>query len=128
MVRDSISNIAEKVAENVKGLSDRDTCAHIVFYIANLAISYYTTTTGENCDTTAQTKTIRNAVTKGLQYAYDTGATASFIAMSHGGTWHGHMQVAQMWDMAGNFAAQAAARTTLNNMKNNNGNQAWREL
>ncbi|KAH7385706.1 hypothetical protein BKA66DRAFT_403411, partial [Pyrenochaeta sp. MPI-SDFR-AT-0127] len=89
----SISDIAEHLAGAIKDLSDRNTCQHIVTHVANLAVSYYATTTGSNCDTTAQKKTIRNALTKALYFALNTGTSAAIFEFDHGGTWNGHLQV-----------------------------------
>lgn len=100
----------------IKGLSDGDTCAHTVFYIANLAFSYYTTTTGSNCDTTAEKKTIKNAVEKGLSHALDVGAKSALFAFSHGGTWNGHLQMAAA-DAVLDLATTDGVKQMLDNAK-----------
>lgn len=89
--------MASKIADAIKGLSDRNSCAHILLHVANLAIAYHATTSGNNCDTTAQTKTIRNAVKKTLTHIAEVGATGALIDMRHGGTWTGTLAIFEVW-------------------------------
>lgn len=95
--QEDISSMASKIADAIKGLSDGNSCAHILLHVANLAIAYHATTSGNNCDTTAQTKTIRNAVKKTLTHIADVGATGALIDMRHGGTWTGTLAIAEVW-------------------------------
>ncbi|KAL2830825.1 hypothetical protein BDW59DRAFT_158265 [Aspergillus cavernicola] len=55
---------------------------------------YYVTTSGANCDTTAESKTITEAIEKAWQEVSDRKYDYSCINLSHGGTWHGHLAIA----------------------------------
>ncbi len=51
-------------------------------------------TTGDDCDTTAQEKTIKNAFVAAGNFLHDAGATAGCCTFQHGdGTWHSHVKV-----------------------------------
>ncbi|KAL4899610.1 hypothetical protein BDW74DRAFT_183567 [Aspergillus multicolor] len=55
---------------------------------------YYVTTTVENCDTTAQTKTIADAIEKVWDEVHDKKYDYACIELSHWGTWRGHLAIA----------------------------------
>ncbi|KAL4961609.1 uncharacterized protein BDV14DRAFT_203643 [Aspergillus stella-maris] len=55
---------------------------------------YYSSTTGSNCDTTAQAKTIADAVADAWDGIHDKEFDHACIDLSHGGTWTGHLAIA----------------------------------
>ncbi|CEJ62110.1 hypothetical protein PMG11_10620 [Penicillium brasilianum] len=55
--------------------------------------AYKATTTGSNCDTTAETKTILAAVGKCANALNAEGAVTGCCTMNRGGTWHGHLRL-----------------------------------
>lgn len=55
---------------------------------------YWVTTTGKNCDTTAQTKTVAAALDDAWDQVHKYKYNWACIELSHGGTWHGHLAVA----------------------------------
>ncbi|KAI9742610.1 MAG: hypothetical protein M1818_003751 [Claussenomyces sp. TS43310] len=55
---------------------------------------YWVTTTGKNCDTTAQTKTVAAALDDAWDQVHKEKYNWACISLSHGGTWHGHLAVA----------------------------------
>jgi hypothetical protein len=55
---------------------------------------YHAATTGKNCDTTAETKTINNAVSRALEFMQTHNTNQACFNMQHGGTWRGLLQVA----------------------------------
>ncbi|KAE8412089.1 hypothetical protein BDV36DRAFT_301248 [Aspergillus pseudocaelatus] len=55
---------------------------------------YWVTTTGKNCDTTAQTKTVAAALDDAWDQVHKYKYNWACIDLSHGGTWHGHLAVA----------------------------------
>lgn len=55
---------------------------------------YYVTTTGKNCDSTAQLKTISLAIDDAWDDVHNKKYNYACIDLSHGGTWHGHLAVA----------------------------------
>ncbi|KAJ5927867.1 hypothetical protein N7466_006823 [Penicillium verhagenii] len=56
--------------------------------------AYEATTTGSNCETTAEKKTMVKAVEKCANYLHDSGATRGCCKMNHGGgTWRGHLRL-----------------------------------
>ncbi|KAJ5279098.1 hypothetical protein N7478_004470 [Penicillium angulare] len=55
---------------------------------------YWVTTTGKNCDTTAETKTVAAALDGAWNQVHKDKYNWACIKLSHGGTWHGHLAVA----------------------------------
>ncbi|KAJ5919249.1 hypothetical protein N7466_010192 [Penicillium verhagenii] len=55
---------------------------------------YWVTTTGKNCDTTAQTKTVAAALDDAWDQVHKYNYDWACIDLTHGGTWHGHLAVA----------------------------------
>ncbi|KAL3469679.1 hypothetical protein BJX99DRAFT_67653 [Aspergillus californicus] len=55
---------------------------------------YYVTTTGENCDTTAESKTITEAIERAWNEVAERKYDYACINLSHSGTWHGHLAIA----------------------------------
>lgn len=56
---------------------------------------YWVTTTGKNCDTTAQTKTVAAALDDAWDQVHKYNYDWACIDLRHGsGTWHGHLAVA----------------------------------
>ncbi|KAJ5106672.1 hypothetical protein N7456_003347 [Penicillium angulare] len=55
---------------------------------------YWVTTTGNNCDTTAQVKTVTAALDGAWNQVHNDKYNWACIQLSHGGTWHGHLAVA----------------------------------
>jgi hypothetical protein len=54
---------------------------------------YKASTTGENCDTTAELKTLKSAATKCFNKMHAAGCTLCCCKFDHGGTWRGHLQM-----------------------------------
>jgi hypothetical protein len=98
-VKQSIE-ILEFIAGLVKSKSEADSCT--LTYGTDISgelfygYAYKATTTGENCDTTAEKKTILSAVEKCATTLYKKGATVGCCTFHHGGTWHGHLQLSAM--------------------------------
>ncbi|KAL2825045.1 hypothetical protein BDW59DRAFT_161994 [Aspergillus cavernicola] len=55
---------------------------------------YWVTTTGDNCDTTAQTKTVASALDDAWDEVHNYQYNWACVDLSHGGTWLGHIAVA----------------------------------
>ncbi|KAJ5772414.1 hypothetical protein N7520_002943 [Penicillium odoratum] len=55
---------------------------------------YWVTTTGKNCDTTAQTKTVAAAIDDSWDQVHKNNYDWACLDFGHGGTWHGHLAVA----------------------------------
>ncbi|KAJ5813592.1 uncharacterized protein N7503_000342 [Penicillium pulvis] len=55
---------------------------------------YWVTTTGKNCDTTAQTKTVSAALDDAWDDVHKRNYDYACLDFSHGGTWHGHLAMA----------------------------------
>ncbi|KAJ5632652.1 hypothetical protein N7490_008991 [Penicillium lividum] len=55
---------------------------------------YWVTTTGKNCDTTAQAKTVAAALDNAWDQVHKNNYDWACLNFNHGGTWHGHLAVA----------------------------------
>ncbi|KAJ5622881.1 hypothetical protein N7490_011486 [Penicillium lividum] len=55
--------------------------------------AYRATTTGDNCDTTAELKTLISAVTTCFNNMNEHGCTLCCCQFDHGGTWRGNLQM-----------------------------------
>jgi hypothetical protein len=55
---------------------------------------YHAKTTGKNCDTTAELKTIKDATNRALDFMKTHNLNAACFRMEHGGTWQGLLQLA----------------------------------
>ncbi|KAJ6003135.1 hypothetical protein N7451_005682 [Penicillium sp. IBT 35674x] len=60
----------------------------------NYYFKYWVTTTGKNCDTTAQTKIVSAALDDAWDDAHKRNYDYACLDFSHGGTWHGHLAMA----------------------------------
>jgi len=90
----------EAIANWIKGWSNKNVCdpgtgqgmvteqnGPTVGYL------YRTTSTGKDCKTTAEVKTIAAAVAKCMNQANAMKATTVCCKFTHGGTWTGHLQL-----------------------------------
>ncbi|PYI31323.1 hypothetical protein BP00DRAFT_475271 [Aspergillus indologenus CBS 114.80] len=90
-------NIYEYIAAIIKAKSTADSCT-ITYgvdseesYVEGYA--YEATTSGSNCETTAEKKTILAAVEKCATALNAAGAVRGCCTMTHGGTWEGHLRL-----------------------------------
>ncbi|KAI4921588.1 hypothetical protein J4E90_000014 [Alternaria incomplexa] len=90
----AIVSIANYLAVYIKGQSDVNSCSVISGNVDGAVWQYYATTSGPKCDTTSETKTIRNAVERELKWMQANGYDAACFKMDHGGTWEGHLKIA----------------------------------
>jgi hypothetical protein len=99
---DSISNVIiaasagleiyEDIAAIIKSKSNQNSCS-LVYDTYVEGYAYEATTSGENCDTTAEKKTILAAVEKCANKLNAQGAIRGCCTMNHGGTWTGHLRL-----------------------------------
>ncbi|KAF7158694.1 hypothetical protein CNMCM5623_003858 [Aspergillus felis] len=89
--------IYEDIAAIIKSKSNQNSCSLVYgidsdgTYVEGYA--YEATTSGENCDTTAEKKTILAAVEKCANKLNAQGAIRGCCTMNHGGTWTGHLRL-----------------------------------
>ncbi|PYH48543.1 uncharacterized protein BP01DRAFT_289377 [Aspergillus saccharolyticus JOP 1030-1] len=93
----SAITIYEFIAGVIKSKSDANSCtitygtdsdgSHTEGY------AYKASTTGSNCDTTAELKTIRSATEKCATTLSTMGAVRGCCTMTHEGTWEGHLRL-----------------------------------
>ncbi|KAJ5864005.1 uncharacterized protein N7529_005921 [Penicillium soppii] len=89
--------IRELLAGIIKSKSEADSCT--LTYGTDISGDYFygyaykATTTGENCDTTAERKTILSAIENCATSLHSKGAAVGGCTFHHGGTWHGHLQL-----------------------------------
>lgn len=95
---DMYDNIAGKINKK----SDKNSCTltYGTEYDDSKYVGYAfkATTTGDNCDTTAIEKTIRNAVHDCADKLHTAGVVTGCCAFNHGGTWTGHLQLTSQPD------------------------------
>ncbi|KAJ5874126.1 uncharacterized protein N7529_002556 [Penicillium soppii] len=93
----SALNIYDFIADVIKSKSNANSCTMTYgtdsdgTYFEGYA--YEATTTGSNCDTTAEKKTILGAVEKCANRLHSRGATRGCCTFSYGGTWTGHLRL-----------------------------------
>ncbi|GKZ30458.1 hypothetical protein AbraIFM66950_009168 [Aspergillus brasiliensis] len=89
--------IWEFLAGLIKSKSDANSCTLTYGTDVSgekvLGYAYKATTTGSNCDTTAEKKTILAAVEKCVTTLHNSGTTVGCCEFNHGGTWHGHLRL-----------------------------------
>lgn len=91
--------MVSQMVKDIKSLSNHNTCqatGNHYFKASNgVTYTYYykAHTTGKNCDTTAQEKTIQSALDSGIDKLHRDGAVRGCIEMDHGGTWHGNLGI-----------------------------------
>ena len=55
---------------------------------------YHAATSGKKCDTTAEIKTIKDALVRALDFMTKGSYNQACFSLSHGGTWRGLLQLA----------------------------------
>lgn len=90
-------NIYKEISDMIKSKSNDNSCSmttgtdwngHVVEGYAYLA-----TTSGHDCKTTAETKTILAAVKDCANFQHRHGAISGCCKFSHGGTWTGYLRL-----------------------------------
>ncbi|KAH7392125.1 hypothetical protein DE146DRAFT_757869 [Phaeosphaeria sp. MPI-PUGE-AT-0046c] len=89
-----VAPVATYISTVIKAQSDANTCGIISGSIDGVGYQYHAATTGKNCDTTSELKTIDAAVTKALNFMQTNGINQACFNMQHGGTWRGLLQLA----------------------------------
>ncbi|KAF5568814.1 hypothetical protein FPHYL_2621 [Fusarium phyllophilum] len=90
-------NIYKQVADIIKSKSNHNSCSMTTGTNSNGHIiegyAYLATTSGHDCKTTAETKTILAAVKDCADWQHKHGAIMGCCVLSHGGTWKGHLRL-----------------------------------
>ncbi|KAI4700516.1 hypothetical protein J4E81_003477 [Alternaria sp. BMP 2799] len=94
MVALNVNAIATYVSNLMKAQSEANTCGVISGTVDGVNYQYHAATTGKNCDTTAEVKTMKDAVTRGLDFMTNNNINQACFNMQHGGTWRGLLQLA----------------------------------
>ncbi|KAI4703749.1 hypothetical protein J4E89_009718 [Alternaria sp. Ai002NY15] len=94
MVALNVNAIATYVSNLMKAQSEANTCGVISGTVDGVNYQYHAATTGKNCDTTAEVKTMKDAVTRGLEFMTNNNINQACFNMQHGGTWRGLLQLA----------------------------------
>ncbi|KAI4656308.1 hypothetical protein J4E93_001027 [Alternaria ventricosa] len=90
----NVNAIATYVSNLMKAQSDANTCGVISGTVDGVNYQYHAATTGKNCDTTAEVKTMKDAVSRGLEFMSTHNINQACFNMQHGGTWRGLLQLA----------------------------------
>lgn len=80
------------VSQIIKTQSDNHSCATISGSVDGLNYQY--SASGRNCDTTAELKTINDAVQKATKYMAHHSDNVACFKLHHDGTWTGLLQLA----------------------------------
>ncbi|CAN9092445.1 unnamed protein product [Alternaria alternata] len=98
MVALNVNAIATYVSNLMKAQSEANTCGVISGTVDGVNYQYHAATTGKNCDTTAETKTMNDAVARALEFMQTHNINQACFNMQHGGTWRGLLQLATSSD------------------------------
>ncbi|RYN78282.1 hypothetical protein AA0120_g10958 [Alternaria tenuissima] len=98
MVALNVNAIATYVSNLMKAQSEANTCGVISGTVDGVNYQYHAATTGKNCDTTAETKTMNDAVALALEFMQTHNINQACFNMQHGGTWRGLLQLATSSD------------------------------
>ncbi|CAN9090176.1 unnamed protein product [Alternaria alternata] len=98
MVALNVNAIATYVSNLMKAQSEANTCGVISGTVDGVNYQYHAATTGKNCDTTAETKTMNDAVARALEFMQTHNINQACFNMQHGGTWRGLLQLANSSD------------------------------
>ncbi|KAL8990326.1 MAG: hypothetical protein Q9169_008147 [Polycauliona sp. 2 TL-2023] len=90
----NIPAIVHGIADLIKFLSDKRNCEVQTGSIAGTNVNFEYKTSGKNCDTTSQKKTIEAALHTCMETMREAHAEKMCCEFRHGGTWVGHVQVA----------------------------------
>lgn len=88
------AGIASYVATMIKNQSDKNSCGVISGTVDSISYQYSVKSTGPNCDTTAELKTIQDAVQRGIDFMNTHNINQACFDLTHGGTWKGLLQLA----------------------------------
>ncbi|KAI9664250.1 MAG: hypothetical protein M1831_002429 [Alyxoria varia] len=99
VIRNDFANLPQGaesfLAKIIKQRSDSNFCESAVGYLGNnIYYQYEAVSSGKNCDTTAQLKTITDALRKASDFWDRKTVYHACFKMSHGGTWTGFLQLA----------------------------------
>ncbi|KAF9777489.1 hypothetical protein IL306_004417 [Fusarium sp. DS 682] len=90
-------NIYKFIADAIKSKSSHNSCSMTTGTDSNGHViegyAYLATTSGHDCKTTAETKTILAAVKNCADWQHKHGAISGCCKFSHGGTWTGHLRL-----------------------------------
>lgn len=80
------------VSQIIETQSDNHSCDLISGYVDGLHYQY--SASGRNCDTTAELKTVNDAVQAATKLMAQRGVNDACFQLTHGGTWKGLLQLA----------------------------------
>ncbi|KAF5592300.1 uncharacterized protein FSUBG_10193 [Fusarium subglutinans] len=97
MASESAVNIYKQIADIIKSKSNHNSCSMTTGTDSNghmiEGYAYLATTSGHDCKTTAETKTILAAVKDCADWQHKHGAITGCCVLDHGGTWKGHLRL-----------------------------------
>ncbi|KAG4255673.1 hypothetical protein FPRO03_04622 [Fusarium proliferatum] len=89
--------IYQFIADIIKSKAEHNSCSMTIGTDGNGHVvegyAYLATTSGHDCKTTAETKTILAAVKNCADWQHKHGAITGCCVLSHGGTWKGHLRL-----------------------------------
>lgn len=89
--------ICQFIADIIKSKAEHNSCSMTIGTDGNGHVvegyAYLATTSGHDCKTTAETKTILAAVKNCADWQHKHGAITGCCVLSHGGTWKGHLRL-----------------------------------
>ncbi|KAF5230730.1 hypothetical protein FANTH_13722 [Fusarium anthophilum] len=89
--------IYQFIADVIKSKAEHNSCSMTIGTDGNGHVvegyAYLATTSGHDCKTTAETKTILAAVKNCADWQHKHGAITGCCVLDHGGTWKGHLRL-----------------------------------
>ncbi|RBQ65349.1 hypothetical protein FVER14953_12410 [Fusarium verticillioides] len=89
--------IYQFISDVIKSKAEHNSCSMTIGTDGNGHVvegyAYLATTSGHDCKTTAETKTILAAIKNCADWQHKHGAITGCCVLSHGGTWKGHLRL-----------------------------------
>ncbi|KAJ4371523.1 hypothetical protein N0V83_004742 [Neocucurbitaria cava] len=90
----ALAALTAYLAAHVKQQSDINSCSVVSGNADGANWQFQATTSGANCDTTSETKTLNDAITKQLKWMQSQKVDVACFTMKHGsGTWTGNLRI-----------------------------------
>ncbi|KAH3905032.1 hypothetical protein HBH56_226420 [Parastagonospora nodorum] len=90
----NVNAAATYISNLIKQTSDMNSCGVISGSVDGVNYQYHAATSGKKCDTTAEIKTIKDAIERALDFMTKGSYNQACFSLSHGGTWRGLLQLA----------------------------------
>lgn len=103
-------NVAQQIGSQLYTDASNDDCTIHSGSIDDLYYRVYATTTGGNCESTAEVGTIQGALYNWIQTEYENGdlCGSQCVRLSHGGTWTGWLAISTSSSALNSFTCDSS--------------------